>query len=141
MTTNAKDTLTWEKGQELESLTLPAVDRLTLIKYAGASGDFNPIHTVDETAAALGLPGVIQHGMLTMAEVGRLFSPYLDRGLLGEFQTRFKGMVFLGDVLTVGGKVTSVEETPHGKSYKFDVYSRNQKGEDVATGKATFTVS
>ncbi len=141
MTSKSTDALSWENGQELESLTLPAVDRLTLIKYAGASGDYNPIHTIDQMATDLGLPSVIQHGMLTMAEVGRLFSPFLDRGLLGEFQTRFKGMVFLGDVLTVGGKVTGVEETPHGKSYKFDIYSRNQKGEDVATGKATFVVS
>lgn len=141
MTTTGTDTLSWETGQELDSLTLPAVDRLTLIKYAGASGDYNPIHTVDQMAIDLGLPGLIQHGMLTMAEVGRLFSPYLDHGFLSEFQARFKGMVFLGDVLTVGGKVTGVAETQNGKAYKFDIYSRNQKGEDVATGKATFVVS
>lgn len=50
-------------GDRLESITLLPVSRLDLIKYAGASGDFNPIHTIDEAAEKAGLPGMIAHGM------------------------------------------------------------------------------
>ncbi len=130
----------WAVGQELEPRTLPPVTRLKLIHYAGASGDYNPIHTIDQGATEAGLPGVIQHGMLTMAELGRLFSPYLGQGSVQHVETRFSGMVFLGDALTVGGTVTAIDETEHGRAYRFDVYSKNQKGQNVATGKVTFVV-
>ena len=128
----------WQAGDELPALTLEPVTRLQLIKYAGASGDFNPIHTIDEAAAQAGLPGVIQHGMRTMAALGLLFSPYLDRGVITRFETRFTGLVCVGDVLTVGGHAPGSELTEQGHAYLFDVYARNQDGQDVATGKITF---
>ncbi|GGK30671.1 MaoC family dehydratase [Caldalkalibacillus thermarum] len=131
-------TVRWEIGHELEPLTLPPVTRLELIKYAGASGDYNPIHTIDEEAQKAGLPGVIAHGMLTMAKMGRLFSPYLHQGYLKEFQTRFVGMVFVGDTITVSGKVIEKEETEQGDVYTFDVQARNQKGVSVASGQVKF---
>jgi acyl dehydratase len=132
--------LPWQAGQDLPSLTLAPVARLDLIKYAGASGDYNPIHTIDEAAAEAGLPGVIQHGMLTMARIGLLFSPYLDRGYLARFTTRFLQMVRVGDVLTVGGRVVGVEETAGGTAYQCEVFARNQDGQRVAAGTATFVV-
>ncbi|PRX41014.1 acyl dehydratase [Planifilum fimeticola] len=138
MTTKAP--ISWKPGDELPSITLPPVTRLDLIKYAGASGDFNPIHTIDEEAARAGLSGVIAHGMLTMAVMGRLFSPYLEHGFIKGFQTRFTGMVLVGDVLTVGGKVLGVESAEQGDLYSFDVFTRNQKGETVASGKVEFLV-
>ena len=79
MTTKAP--ISWNAGEELPSITLPPVTRLDLIKYAGASGDYNPIHTIDEEAARAGLPGVIAHGMLTMAVMGRRF-PF-EHGFIG----------------------------------------------------------
>lgn len=138
MTTKAP--ISWNAGEELPSITLPPVTRLDLIKYAGASGDFNPIHTIDEAAARAGLPGVIAHGMLTMAVMGRLFSPYFGHGFIQRFQTRFTGMVFVGDVLTVGGRVQGVEASDRGDLYSFDVFARNQKGETVASGRVEFLV-
>jgi acyl dehydratase len=130
----------WEVGDELASQTLEPTSRLQLIKYAGASGDFNPIHTIDEAASNAGLPGVIQHGMLTMATIGRLLSPYLDAGFIKEFHARFTGMVFVGDVITIGGKVTAKEENEQGTLYSFDVFARNQKEQNVALGQAAFLV-
>lgn len=59
-----------EKGQQLPARTF-RVTRADLVRYAGASGDFNPIHWSERTARAVGLPGVIAHGMLTMALAGR----------------------------------------------------------------------
>ncbi|MDQ0340900.1 acyl dehydratase [Caldalkalibacillus uzonensis] len=128
----------WTIGQKLAPITMPPVSRLELIKYAGASGDYNPIHTIDEEAEKAGLPGVIAHGMLTMAKMTSLFSPYFNEGYVKEFHTRFVGMVFVGDTITVGGEVKEKEETDQGDVYIFDIYARNQEGKDVATGQAKF---
>ena len=129
----------WGIGDELESRALPAVTRLQLIKYAGASGDYNPIHTIDEAAEEAGLPGIIAHGMLTAATMCLLFSPYLEHGYVKELQARFSGMVYLGDELTIGGSVAGVEESVEGRLYAFDVHAK--KGEDiVASGTVNFLV-
>lgn len=130
----------WEVGEDLESRKLPPVTRLQLIKYAGASGDFNPIHTVDEAARDAGLKGVIAHGMLTLATMGLLFSPYLEHGYVKDFRARFSGMVYVGDVLEIGGRVTGVEETDEGLLYAFDVFSRRGEDDVVASGKVGFLV-
>ncbi len=129
----------WNVGDELEERTLPPVDRMRLIKYAGASGDFNPIHLVDEAAEEAGLPGIIAHGMLTVATMGLLFSPYLEHGYVKGFRSRFSGMVSLGDVLRVGGRASGVEEIEIGHLYAFEVYA--QRGDDtVASGSVEFLV-
>ena len=124
----------WSVGDELRERTLPPVDRMRLIKYAGASGDFNPIHLLDDAAEGAGLPGIIAHGMLTVASMGLLFSPYLEHGYIKTFRSRFSGMVFLGDVLHVGGRVRDVEETREGLLYSFEVYARRDE-ETVVSGE------
>jgi acyl dehydratase len=127
----------WKAGDEVEERILPPVTRLQLIKYAGASGDFNPIHTIDEAAEEAGLPGVIAHGMLTLASVGLLFSPYLEHGYVKTLRVRFSGMVLVGDELAIGGRVTGSEETEEGRLHAFEVYAR--RGEDtVASGVLGF---
>ena len=129
----------WRVGDELEERATPPVSRDQLRKYAEASGDPNPIHLSDEAAEAAGLPGVIAHGMLTVATMGLLFSPYLEHGHVKTFRSRFSGMVFLDDVLRVGGRTTGVEETAEGRLYTFEVYAR--RGEDtVASGEVGFLV-
>jgi acyl dehydratase len=129
----------WSLGHELEERTLPPVDRMRLIKYAGASGDFNPIHLVDEAAEEAGLPGIIAHGMLTVATMGLLFSPYLAHGYVKGFRSRFSGMVFLGDVLRVGGRVSGVKEVETGRLYVFEVYALREE-DAVASGSVDFLV-
>lgn len=131
--------LAWNVGDELEERPLPPIDRLQLIKYAGASGDYNPIHTIDEAAEEAGLPGIIAHGMLTVATMGLLFSPYLEHGYVKTFRSRFSGMVFLGDVLRVGGSVTETEERDEGRLYTCEVYARRD-GDTVASGEVGFLV-
>ncbi len=129
----------WNVGDELESRTLPPVTRLQLIKYAGASGDYNPIHTVDEAAEEAGLDGVIAHGMLTAATMGLPFSPYLEHGYVRELEVRFSGMVYVGDEVTVGGRVSETEDSEEGCVYTFEVYANN--GENtVASGTVDFLV-
>lgn len=92
------------------------VTRADLVRYAGASGDFNPIHWSDRVATSVGLPGVIAHGMLTMALATRAVEAWAggpDRVV--EFGAKFTKPVVVPDddtgvVVTVGGKVTAEDE-------------------------------
>jgi len=129
----------WNIGDEFESHSLPPVTRLQLIKYAGASGDYNPIHTLDEAAEEAGLPGVIAHGMLTAATMSLPFSPYLEHGYVRELEVRFSGMVYLGDEITIGGRVSEREDSKEGLIYTFDVHASNGES-TVASGTVSFLV-
>lgn len=78
-----------EVGTELPSLRVP-VQRATLVRYAGASGDFNPIHWNQDFAVAVGLPDVIAHGMFTMASAARLVTNWVgDPGAVIDYGVRF----------------------------------------------------
>ena len=86
-----------EVGTEIPPLTV-TLRRDDLVRYAGASGDFNPIHWSDRMAAALGLPGVIAHGMLTMASAVRVVTDWLDDPAdLVEYGVRFTKPVVVPD--------------------------------------------
>ncbi|MET9316696.1 MaoC family dehydratase [Kribbella sp. NPDC003505] len=86
-----------EAGTELPPLTV-TFKRDDLVRYAGASGDFNPIHWNDRMASALGLPGVIAHGMLTMASAVRVVTDWLDDPAdLVEYGVRFTKPVVVPD--------------------------------------------
>lgn len=89
--------------------------REALVRYAGASGDFNPIHYLDDVAAAVGLPGVLAHGMLTMGiAVGTLAEALGDTGRILEYGVRFTRPVVVdpeaGADLDVSGKVGAVDD-------------------------------
>ncbi len=86
-----------QPGAEIEPKTYQ-VTRLDLIKYAGASGDFNLIHTSERIAKSVGLPDVIAHGMFTMAQAGRFASEWAgDPGAVVEFSVRFSSPVVVPD--------------------------------------------
>jgi acyl dehydratase len=104
-----------EVGTELPAQTFP-VDRAGLVRYAGASGDFNVIHWNERVATSVGLPSVISHGMLTMALAGRVVSDWVgDPGAVVEFGTRFTRPVVvpdddLGATVEVTAKVTAKDD-------------------------------
>jgi acyl dehydratase len=123
-------------GDSLEEMQLAPVSRLDLIKYAGASGDYNPIHTIDEEAKKAGLPGIIAHGMWTMGNLAKLFTPYYEEGFVQDYFVRFKSMVFLNDVITLKATVKEKEE----KRLRFDVSAVNQKGNEVVKGEVVFSI-
>src|SRR5215467_12268367 len=87
------------------------VTRLDLVKYAGASGDFNVIHWNERVARSVGLPTVIAHGMYTMAQAGKLLTEWAgDPGAITDFGVRFSAMVSVPDddagaTIEIGGKV------------------------------------
>jgi acyl dehydratase len=99
-----------EVGTELPEQSFQ-ITRATLVKYAGASGDFNIIHWNERTAKAVGLPNVIAHGMCTMAHAGRVVTDWVgDPGAVLEYGVRFSSPVPVedddtGTTLTVGGRV------------------------------------
>ncbi len=104
-----------EVGTELPEQVV-RVTRADLVRYAGASGDFNPIHWNDRIATSVGLPGVIAHGMFTMALAGRAVTAWTgDPAALLEYQVRFGRPVVVPDddtgaELTVRGTVGAVLE-------------------------------
>ena len=86
-----------EVGTELPAITVP-LQRVDLVKYAGASGDFNPIHWNQRIAESVGLPNVIAHGMLTMASAGRIVTDWVgDPGAVIEYGVRFTRPVVVPD--------------------------------------------
>jgi acyl dehydratase len=107
-------------GDELPPLAV-RVTRADLVRYAGASGDFNPIHWSDRIATSVGLPGVIAHGMLTMALAGRLVTDWAgDPAAVRSFGVRFTRPVVVPDddegaLVELSGKVTDVREADGGE--------------------------
>jgi acyl dehydratase len=99
-----------EVGTELPGQTFP-VHRVNLVMYAGASGDFNPIHWNERFATSVGLPNVIAHGMFTMAEAARVLTDWVgDPGAIEEYGVRFSRPVVVPDddrgaTIEVTGKV------------------------------------
>ncbi|MFC8916684.1 dehydratase [Streptomyces sp. WAC05374] len=101
-----------EVGTELPAQSFP-VTRATLVRYAGASGDFNPIHWNEKFAKEVGLPDVIAHGMFTMAEAIRVVTDWIgDPGAVEEYGVRFTKPVVVpndetGALIEVSGKVAA----------------------------------
>ena len=101
-----------EPGTELPSASFP-VNRATLVQYAGASGDFNPIHWNEKFAKEVGLPDVIAHGMFTMAEAVRVVTDWVgDPGAVAEYGVRFTKPVVVpndetGALIEVSAKVAA----------------------------------
>ncbi len=124
-----------EVEQELE-MTTEKIEKVQLVKYAGASGDFNLIHTDDETARRVKLPGVIAHGMISMGVLGDFVSGIVgDKGFVKQLQVRFAGMVYPGESLTCKAKVTKKDEEKH--TVEFNISAETAPGKFATIGTAT----
>ena len=117
------------KGDELPPLQVH-LTRAGLVRYAGASGDFNPIHWSDRVATGAGLPGVIAHGMLTMATAGRLVTNWIgDPTALRTFGVRFTRPVLVPDddegaLVDLTGVVGDVTETDGARVARVDITAK-----------------
>jgi acyl dehydratase len=127
-----------EKGAKQSKVVADGLYRTQIVQYAGASGDFNPLHT-DEvfTTKIAGYPSVFAHGMLTMGLTGTLLTDAVGDGKLRTFGVRFRSQVWPGDVLTATATVTDVVRSADGTEVSLDVETVNQKGETVVSGTAT----
>ena len=126
-------------GSEMPPLAKPPIQQIQLTRYAGASGDFNPIHQDVAFAKAAGMGDVFAHGMLSMGFVAQSVTDWLGTGSVRKIGVRFAALVRLGDVVTCRGKVVAKRPPKDGDGpylVDLDLWAENQKGEKVITGKA-----
>jgi len=126
--------MTVKAGKTVEQVLVEDLKRTTIVQYAGASGDYNPLHS-DElfTTKIAGYPSVFAHGMLTMGMTGRLVTDLVGAENVTSFGGRFTSQVFPGDTLTGTVTVDSVE----GGVAQMTVTTKNQDGVVVFSGQAT----
>jgi acyl dehydratase len=112
-TPESADAVVWEAGAKLPTVTV-VPDRYLTIRYAGASGDFNPIHVDEQFAQQVGLPGRILHGLWTMAQVARAATEAVGGdeapGSLRRLEVAFRGMAVPEEEVAVVGEIQAVED-------------------------------
>ncbi len=123
-----------KEGQDLPAFVVQNLTRTDLVRYAGASGDFNPIHHDEEFARMAGNPSVFGHGMLTAGFVGKCVSDFVGVDNLRRFKVRFATRVWPGDTITCKGRVTKRYEHDGEKRIDGEVVALNQKGEVAVSG-------
>ncbi|MCY4096418.1 MAG: MaoC/PaaZ C-terminal domain-containing protein [Gammaproteobacteria bacterium] len=120
-------------GDTYTETVVEDLKRTQIVMYAGASGDYNPVHTDEPFATKVaGYPTVFAHGMLTMGLTGRMLTNYVGDGRLTEFGVRFTSQVFPGDTLQSTATVESIEDG----LVNLSVSTTNQNDVEVAKGTA-----
>ena len=114
------------------------LSRTQIVQYAGASGDYNPLHS-DEvyTTQVAGYPSVFAHGMLTMGLTGKMLTNYVGDGTLTKFGVRFTNQVWPGDTLTAAATVEAIREEDGQRYVDLTLSTRNQDGVEVLSGSAS----
>ena len=114
------------------------LSRTQIVQYAGASGDYNPVHHdqlyVEEIA---GYPSVFAHGMLTMGLTGKMLTNYVGDGRLTAFGVRFTAQVFPGATLTATATITGIREQDGTQIADMDVSTVDADGVEVVKGAAS----
>jgi acyl dehydratase len=108
--------------------------RTDLVKYAGASGDFNPMHTDEVAAKEAGLPSVFGHGMFSMGLLGRAVTDWAGAGNLKVYGVRFTKQTWPGETLSTRIVVTGKEQTDEGNIVMAELTLLNQDGEVKLSG-------
>jgi len=127
-------------GSEITPLVKQPTTR-QLVMWAGASGDFNPIHYDKDFALKRGLPGVVVHGQLAGCFLGQMLTDWLgEKGSLKKLSLSYKGMNFPGEALTCKGTVTKkyVEDDQH--LVVLGIWAENPRGEKTLSGTAIVTL-
>jgi acyl dehydratase len=127
-------------GDELPPVAKGPIQQIQLTRYAGASGDFNPIHQDDEFAKAAGMGGVFAHGMLSMGFVGQVVTDWAGPAAVRKLGVRFAAIVRLKDVITCKGRVLTKSSKDDVHLVDLEIWAENQRGEKVVTGKATVSL-
>jgi acyl dehydratase len=132
-------------GDELPPLAKGPIQQIQLTRYAGASGDFNPIHQDAAFARAAGMGDVFAHGMLTMGFAAQAVTDWAGVGTVRKIGVRFTALVRLGDVVTCRGAVRAKRSPAAGRrgesQVDLDIWAENPKGEKVVTGTATVALA
>lgn len=125
-------------GDTHSEVVVENLSRTQIVQYAGASGDYNPIHT-DElyTVKAAGYPSVFAHGMLTMGLTGKMLTNYVGDGRLTNFGVRFTNQVWPGDTLTSTATVAALRQENGQNFVDLTLSTVNQDGKEVVSGTAS----
>ncbi|HXZ36737.1 MAG TPA: MaoC/PaaZ C-terminal domain-containing protein [Thermodesulfobacteriota bacterium] len=122
------------EGQEAAPLVMPPITRTQIVKYAGASGDFNPIHHDELYAIRAGNDRVFAMGMMTAGFLSHMITDWVGDGKLRKYRVRFGRQVWPGDTITCKGRITR-KYTEGAKNYmEAEVFAENQRAEKVITG-------
>lgn len=128
-------------GQTHEEVVVEDLKRTQIVMYAGASGDYNPIHTDEVFATKVaGYATVFAHGMLTMGLTGKMLTNWVGDGRLKTFGVRFSSQVWPGDTLTARATVQAIREEAGERVVDLVLATVNQDGREVASGTATARV-
>ena len=125
------------EGDSGPEVTVGPITRTDIVRYAGASGDFNPIHHDEEFARAAGMPGVFSIGMHSAGLLGQYVARWVGLGNVRRFGVRFTGQVWPGDVLTLTGRVEGVEGSGAERVAHLKLSATRQTGDVVVKGTAT----
>jgi len=127
-------------GEDAPPIVVENLSRTHFVRYAGASGDFNPMHHDDTIAAQVGNPSVFGHGMLTAGLMARVVKDWLGPEALRKINVRFAKQVWPGETLTFAARVTALEPAGDGGVVELELKALNQDGEEKLTGTATAAV-
>jgi acyl dehydratase len=125
-------------GDSFEEVVVENLSRTQIVQYAGASGDYNPVHT-DElfTREVAKYPSVFAHGMLSMGMTGKMHTNTVGDGRLTNFGVRFTAQVWPGDTLTAKATVTEIRDDGGNKVVDLAVSTVNAEGIEVVKGSAS----
>ena len=125
-------------GDQHAAVVANDLSRTQIVQYAGASGDYNPLHSDEKFAREVaGYPGIFAHGMLTMGMTARILTDWVGDGRLLRYRARFIKQVWPGDTLTARAEVTAIREVDGNPVADFEVVTRNQAGDAVLSGTAS----
>lgn len=135
MTLNASEI---KVGDSYSELIVEDLTRTQIVQYAGASGDYNPVHSDEKFVTEVaGYPTVFAHGMLTMGMTGRMVTNYVGDGRLTYYGVRFVNQVWPGDTLTARAEIAGIREENGETLVDLTISTTNQDENFVLTGNAT----
>ncbi len=123
-------------GDAIPPMTLPALSRLTLALYCGASGDHNPIHVDSDFARSAGMPDVFAHGMLSMAWLARALTNWVPQSAIRAYSVRFAAITQVGESITCAGVVTEKFEIDGEHRIRLSLTTANAQGQIKLAGDA-----
>jgi acyl dehydratase len=127
-------------GDALPEVTFGPVSRATLARYAGASGDYNPIHIDSDFARGAGVRDVFAHGMLSMAQIGRVVTDWAGIGRVRSIGVRFATLTQIGDVLSCKGQIVERREADGATLLRIQLSAVLQNGDPAVVGEAEVRV-
>jgi acyl dehydratase len=129
------------EGEEMPSVVIGPITRTDIVRYAGAGGDFNPIHHDEEFARSAGFPGVFSMGMLQGGVLAQRLARWVGPLNVLTLSVRFTAQVWPGDELTITGRVRRIDQLGTERHAHLELAVTRQAGDPAVTAKATVRVA